>query len=288
MRDVFKGALLLVSAAVLSACTQTTEVTRSAQRSRQEPVRAFALPPPGGPAVVDVSERRYANAIEQDIALATRAAVSGQNFLRVQFFGPMGRDAGDTRLPNPPIAEAAIGNEMRTALPGVAMVRSALYAQNSYGPFGYAFGRRGSDVCMYAWQRLANTTAHPGYNAGSIQVRLRLCETGATEQALLSTMYGMTINASMAAEGWNPYGEPAAADPRLGQTGQPIFPAGPSGIETVLAAPPAPAAPRRPRQPPAAAPAEPEVPAPPPGAPLVPPPPGGGDAGVPVVPPPPG
>lgn len=284
MSRLFQVLAVLALGPLATACNTSTETTQSTLRVRQPAVAAFALPPPGGPAVLDVSERRYANAIDQYVALATRSVVTGQNFIKVQLFGPMGRDAGMTRLPNPPLSEAQMEREMRTAAPGVAMVRSPLYVQNSYGPFGYAFGRRGGDLCLFAWQRVANTAAHPGYNAGSIQLRLRLCETGATEQSLLSVMYGLTINAAMAGANWNPYGRPAPADPRLGQPGQPIFPAGPDGIETVLGTPPAP---RRPRAQP---PARPDIPAPPPGAPIVPPPPGDGPAGtarVPAVPPPP-
>ena len=212
--------------------------------------QAIALPPPGGPAVISVIERRYANAIQQNIVLATEAAAPGENFLRVQMFGPVGREAGDTRLTDRPIALAGISSEMRQSFPGIAMQRSALYAQNSFGPFGYAFGRHGSrDLCLYAWQRIAGSTqGAPFANMGAIQTRLRLCQAGATEQSLLAVMYGYTLNSAFSSEAWNPLGKPPPADPRLGQTGQPIYPSSMS-----LQAPPAEQtapAPRR-RSPPA-------------------------------------
>lgn len=290
MRRQIECTLIAALLGVLSACSET-QTTRLATRERNAPVEALALPAPGGPAVVDISERRYANAIEQHISLTTQSSVAGQNFLRVQFFGPMGSDAGASRLSNPPLAEAGITREMRAAIAGIAMSRSPLYVQNSYGPFGYAVGRHESDLCLYAWQRLTNTTAHLVVNTGTIQIRLRICGRGATEASLLSVMYGLTVNAAMSGRSWNPYGDPRPADPRLGQTGIPILPTAPDRMEPVLEAPPPAARPREARKGgavPASPPAAPELPAPPPGAPIVPPPPGAvGAVGTPIVPPPP-
>lgn len=233
----------------LSACAQSnTQLDRSAVASGVSPQNAIALPPPGSPAVVGVTERRYANAIQHDIALATSSSVPGQNLMRVQLFGPMGSEAGDTRLVDRTLHEADLRRELRAALPSVAMQRSPLYAQNTYGPFGYAFGRAGrNDLCLYAWQRIAGTRdAAPLANMGTVQLRLRLCQSGASERGLLAMMYGYTINTSFAGTNWNPYGSPAPADPRLGQIGQPIVPTRQGDFATMLdpppTAPPAPAA----------------------------------------------
>ena len=50
-----------------------------------EAASALVLPGPGGQAVVGVVERRYGNALEQEVALATQAATPGQNNLAVRF-----------------------------------------------------------------------------------------------------------------------------------------------------------------------------------------------------------
>ncbi len=281
--------LLPLFGLALAACSQTdSRLDRSSLANDVEAQQAIILPPPGGPAIVGVIERRYANAIQQDIALATSSAVPGQNLLRVQIFGPVGAEGGNTRLPDTPLSEGGIGREMRRALPGIAMQRSPLYTQNSYGPFGYALGRRGArDLCLYAWQRIPGSkSGAPFANMGTVQLRLRLCQAGASEQSLLAVMYGYTVNTSFAATAWNPYGKPPPADPRLGNTGQPIQPNGPFGFEATLEAPPAPPPPPVRRR--APAPARQEIPAPPPGAPVVPPPPGDAQQSAPpIVPPPP-
>lgn len=275
---------------VLAACAQTdSRLERSSLAAGVPAQQAIALPPPGGPAIIGVVERRYANAIQQDIALATKSAVPGQNLLRVQMFGPVGAEGGDTRLPDLPLSETEVWREMRRRLPGVAMQRSPLYTQNSYGPFGYAIGRHGAgDLCLYAWQRIAGSrSGAPFANVGTVQVRLRLCHANASEQSLLATMYGYTINTAFSDSAWNPYGSPPPADPRLGNTGQPIHPAGPFGFEATLEEEPRPAArPPAPRR--AAAPARQPLPVPPPGAPVVPLPPGEAEGGPrPIIPPPP-
>lgn len=276
---------------LLTGCAQPeTRLGHSSLARGVSAQEALALPPPGTSSVVGVVERRYSNAIQHDIALTTNASVPGQNLLRVQMFGPVGGDGGETALVDRRLQESDLRREMRDQLPGIAMQRSPLYVQNSYGPFGYAIGTSGSDRCLYAWQRIAGTrTQAPFLNTGSVQVRLRVCETWASEQGLLAFMYGYTINASFLGESWNPYGAPSAADPRLGNTGQPIVASVPRGYDDMLdPLPPAPPAPTARRAAPAAPAAPPVLPAPIPGAPIVPPPPAQTQAvPAPVIPPPP-
>ena len=199
--------------------------------------QALVMPPAAGPGIVSVIERRYDNAIEQEIHLFTSALTPGQNKLTVQVFGTSKtfKLSSDT-LTSTPVTEAGIASEMRRALPGVRMTRSTFYVQNSYGPFGYAFGRSvGADLCIYAWQqvRAPTGTISPLSNYGSIQIRLRVCETGATEQKLLAIMYNFTILAAVDSEGWNPYGEPGPVSPTLGGTGSPTYPR-PAGAEPMV------------------------------------------------------
>ncbi|TDK35142.1 cellulose biosynthesis protein BcsN [Rhizobium deserti] len=203
--------------------------------------QALVMPPPAGPGIVSVVERRYDNAIEQEIHLSTSAMTQGQNKLTVQLFGTTSPfKMSSNTLTSTPVTQAGTASEMRRALPGVRMARSLFYVQNSYGPFGYAFGRgAGTDLCIYAWQqvRAPTGTISPFANYGSIQIRLRVCEAGATEQKLLAIMYHFTILGAVDAGGWNPYGEPGPVSPALGGIGAPTYPR-PAGMEPMVPAPP--------------------------------------------------
>lgn len=214
--------------------------------------QAFALPPVGGPAVIAVVEQRYPNATEQKIVLRANGRSAGENYLLVQFFGPVGATGrGRDDLRNRPLAVTNVGAEMRAAFPGVTMARSAIFVQNEYGPFGYAIGRAASgDTCVYAWQRIAGTPRPPMIfrSNGAIELRLRLCDGGTSEAALLSVMYGVRIRAFFASGAWNPYGTPPSPDAAIGQLGAPIYPTGAGGYQPLLADTPArPAQPARTR-----------------------------------------
>jgi hypothetical protein len=189
---------------------------------------AFALPGPGGPAIVNIVERSFRNATQQDIFLFTSASTPGQNVMRVQLYGPVGSKFEGTRsLGYSSVRASEIAKEMRRELPGIALRQSPIYLQNNYGPFSYAYGRgRGNDACLYAWQQIRSPEdARTAFqNGGTIQVRLRLCEEDASEEKLLSTMYGYTIRGAFNAAGWNPYGEPPSVEPTLGRAGNPIYP----------------------------------------------------------------
>jgi hypothetical protein len=190
--------------------------------------QALVMPPAAGPGIVTVVERRFDNAIDQDIHLFTSAMTPGQNMLKVQMFGTAAPfKMASNALTSSPLTSASVGSEMRKALPGIAMARSQFYVQNAYGPFGYAFGRgAGSDLCIYGWQQVRSPTStmSPFANYGSIQIRLRVCEAGASEQKLLAIMYHYTILGAVDAGGWNPYGEPNGTSPTLGGIGAPSYP----------------------------------------------------------------
>jgi hypothetical protein len=263
--------LLLIATLGLAACETAPALSPTPSRLAS-PAEAFALPPPGGPAVVGVVERSYSNARAQDVALATRGRTPGQNAIAVAVLG-VGRPRGEDVMLTPAISEAAIGIEMRRALPGVEMRISPFFASNVYGPFGYAFGRgAGDDLCLYGWQRL-DSAPRPLARQRAISVRLRLCEPGATEAGLLANMTGYTITVPMDHSFGAGRGFPAP--------GVQMAVLGPRHVESVLTAPAAPPPPRR-RSPPAVVRTEPPAtalpaPAPPPlpgtAGPRVPPPP---------------
>ncbi|TCS08352.1 cellulose biosynthesis protein BcsN [Rhizobium sp. BK418] len=218
---------LVAVAAMMTGCTSTGGVRRPAGPETVEPEKALVLPPPGGPSIVSVVERKRGNGVEQTISLFTSSSVQGQNFLKAQFLGATGANPGAGNDTYRMIREGDIAREMARSVPGVPMATSATFLQNSYGPFGYASGRsRAGDTCVYAWQQIRSSqSAHTqARNFGMIQIRLRLCDARATERQLLGIVYGYTVTGTFDGDIWNPYGAPPPANPTLGQTGAPIYP----------------------------------------------------------------
>ncbi|MFS8144630.1 cellulose biosynthesis protein BcsN [Rhizobium sp. BR 249] len=218
---------LVAVAGVMAGCTSTSGVRQPSGPETVAPEKALVLPPPGGPSIVSVVERKRGNGVEQTISLFTSSSVPGQNFLKAQFLGASGANRGTGNAGFSMINESGIAREVARSVPGVPMGTSATFLQNSYGPFGYASGRsRAGDTCIYAWQQIrssasANTQAR---NFGMIQLRLRLCDARASERQLLGIIYGYTLTGTFDGEIWNPYGNPPPADAALGSTGQPIYP----------------------------------------------------------------
>lgn len=243
------GSLITLLCVLVAGCTAREGVRVPGGAAVVPPENALVVPPPGGPAVLSVVERRSANAVEQEVYLHTSAATPGQNLLRAQFFGPVGPSSGQERTAYTPVRSSEMMREARSAIPGAALRQTADYLQNSYGPFSYAFGRgRGDDTCLYAWQQIRppQHRRSPLRDYGTIQIRLRYCKTGATEDELLAVVYGYTIVGTFDDPNWNPYGEPPAVDPALGSTGSPIYrhgrpplPAAGPTVRTVRVAPPA-------------------------------------------------
>jgi len=194
-----------------------------------DPSRALVTLPPGGPSIVSVTQRSYDNAVSQTIALSTRGRTPGENAIYVAFLtaADLPETAGveGRLLPDPSIEDFAIAREMEERLPGLAMAPSAAYVQNSFGPFGYAFGRSSAgEGCLYAWQRIASGDSVFRPKSGVISVRIRICETGASEASLLRLVYGYSINASLRRSGWDPIGDTPPPPAGLGEAGAPIYP----------------------------------------------------------------
>ncbi len=191
--------------------------------------RALALPPPGSFAVTGVTQRSYENAVAQVISLTTRGRTPGENAIYVAFFTaadlPDSAGVEGNLLKEPGIDDFALGREMDERLPGVAMSPSAVFVQNKYGPFGYAFGRGiGGEACLYAWQRIANSDSVFRPRSGLVSVRLRVCDPAGTEASLLRLAYDYVFNASLRRPGWNPIGDAPPPASEIGKAGTPIYP----------------------------------------------------------------
>jgi len=219
-----------LAAFVLAAagCTMRPDLGFLSLTAQVPVTEAIVVPPPGGPAVIAVLQRKYQNGVSQEIALSTAASTLGQNAFYVGFINnpEAVSENGDVLRLRPPNPER-IQSEMEERLPGIDMRTSLLYAQNKYGPFGFATGRSGTgDLCLYAWQQIEPDQPALFVPHGAISVRLRLCDADATEAQLLRTMYGFTISAYMDSGGWTPYGSPPPPPAFLGQMNAPINPLG--------------------------------------------------------------
>lgn len=182
--------------ALVSACAPQRSSMSTAQSGMIPPSAAYILPDPGGPVVVGAVQRNLGNAVEHEVLLGARSSTPGQNALTAQVFGrahQVGNGAVDPGQPT----NSSVRLEMEKVLPSVSMTVSPYFVQNRYGPFGYAMGRgRGRDLCIYGWQRLnMQSGAGPFYaNRFLIQIRLRLCQSGASENELLQVMYRFTLS----------------------------------------------------------------------------------------------
>ena len=210
--QLLQRALLAFSvAAALCACNGNP-IQISGETGPVEAERAMVMPPPGSFPITGVAQRRYDNALQQDIYIATNSALPGQNVVKVSLFGTSGlMRYGEDRLAFQPLTESRIGSELRRTFPGLAMVRSPYLTRNNYGSFGYAVGRPAAgETCLYAWQLIRAKEGEAASGSGAIDLRVRLCDRGASETSLLQFMYGLTITAAVDAKGWNPYGAPSA------------------------------------------------------------------------------
>jgi hypothetical protein len=206
-----------------------SELVMATRSLSVDPGRAMIVLPPGSPPVIGVTQRSYENAIAQTISLATRGRTPGENTIQVAFFTaadlPDNTGVEGNLLKLPGIDDFAVTQDMEERLPGVAMAPSAIFVQNKYGPFGYAFGRGASgEACLYAWQRIADGDSIFRPKSGAISVRIRICDPKASEASLLRLAYDYSLNASLRRSGWNPIGDAPAPAPGLGQGGAPIYP----------------------------------------------------------------
>lgn len=226
------------AALLLASCAQNRYEPNieTATVNREVPLtKAFVAPPPGGPQVLAVLQDIVPNAVSQEIALSTLSRVRGQNAFYVTLF--RADQLGDGELNDRELTPELLRKEMNSRFPGLNMQTSQFYVQNKYGPFGYAIGRsRLGDLCIYGWQRIVPNEDRKLWEPafGTIGVRLRICDERASEAALLSLMYGYTINAYYLNYGWNPYGPPPPVPASIGQIDAPISPIGNEGMGSVL------------------------------------------------------
>ncbi|MCB5175083.1 cellulose biosynthesis protein BcsN [Microvirga lenta] len=240
-------AFLTVFALAAAGCSTRSDLGFMTLMSEVPATQAIIVPPPGGPAVVAVLQRRYQNGVSQEIALSTASMTLGQNAFYVSMVNdPETLSEIDDTLRIRPLTPEIIQAEMEERFPGIDMRTSLLYAQNKYGPFGFATGRSATgDLCLYAWQQIEPSEPAIFMTHGAISLRLRLCDADATEAQLLRTMYAFTIPAYFMSSAWNPYGAPPPPPAYLGQMNAPINPLAIGATEGLLGSRPRSLAPAR-------------------------------------------
>ncbi len=226
------GAILI--GIVLCGCAQTGGLQPPIAPTLVGPEKALAFVAPGSFDTLTIVQKNYANAVEQQIFLRTDAHTPGQNYMKVSYWGPAdSRYEARERLPYIAFQRSRLEAEMRADFPSIPMSTSPDYLQNSYGAFSYAVGKgAGNDLCFYGWQQVRTADENRAVfgDTGMIQVRLRLCQAGATQNTLLSVMYHYTLTGAFQSPFWNPYGAPPALAGNIGMAGQPIYPIGQQSV----------------------------------------------------------
>jgi hypothetical protein len=150
--------------------------------------------PVDSPTTVAVLEKRSKHSIEQKAVLEKSPGVSGQNFFKLTVYDSGANQAGDENASGRPnVGSHKIDGELKKYIPDARMKRSLLYAENKYGPFGFATGvDRAGNTCTYAWQ---NLDGNPQLleRARTFEIRLRLCEPRAASEDAVRVMEGFTI-----------------------------------------------------------------------------------------------
>ncbi len=193
------GGLLLV----LAGCAGGPGISSEPVLLPADAARVATVPP--APPVTGVVETRSGRTVTQKIMLRTAAPVPGENAIEVTI------RPGKATLPD----AAVLGAQMAAAAP-MALAPSGRVVRNAYGPFGYAYGRRGGIGCIYAWQALPG--APRTFGSEAIDIRVRICAPGAGENRLVAMAAAITVSAAGATPA-PVYGVPAAG----GSYGTPVY-----------------------------------------------------------------
>lgn len=149
------------------------------------PSMSMAALPVAAGHVISVIERQRGNALQHEVTLHGAPPNYGENQIIVSAFrnasGSGDKAVPDTIPSRPPTSED-IQQEMEERIIGGALPVSSNLPRNMAGTFGYAFGKRNSVSCLYAWQWVESENKLAG---SPTSVRVRLCKPNATEEVLV-------------------------------------------------------------------------------------------------------
>ncbi|MEL6745332.1 MAG: cellulose biosynthesis protein BcsN, partial [Pseudomonadota bacterium] len=175
--------------------------------AERRPVQeAMVVMPLRAGAPLEVIQSRAGNGLKQRIVLKGDALSSGQNTIDVRMVvkrvWPKPKKEG---IKTHSGSLAAIGAQMREALPGVSMRMSNEVNTNAYGPFGYALGRAPGNVrCLFGWQNVAGKGREPWgiftkvSDRPELSVRVRICRADMNSEQLVTVLRRMRIDADPA------------------------------------------------------------------------------------------
>ena len=192
---------------VLTACTHASDGVSLEQSVPSADVRMMALAPEQGVTlhgrpiatlpdeqVASVKEHGYVDGLRQDILLKGGAQRDVQNSVTI-LARTSRRDTLDEQVPLVRPTEPQIRSEIGGAFPHLDMRIAERESRNSYGSYGLALGRAAGDVrCAYMWQWIdENRLSADAALAGPVSIRVRLCQTGVTFDAMAAEMDHLTI-----------------------------------------------------------------------------------------------
>ncbi len=157
----------------------------------------LATLPEAAGGVQTVRTHDYTNGLRQDILLKGGSVHGIRNSITL-LARTDGRQTLDEQVPLFKPTEAAIRSELGAQFPHLAMQVAERESHNAYGPYGLALGRTDGDGrCLYMWQWIdANRLPRDAGVMGPVSVRVRLCQTGTTFDALASLVDHLVIGAA--------------------------------------------------------------------------------------------
>ncbi len=201
---------VLALAPLLGACAAGDGLTRYRVVSVETPTApplaeavapgaALAALPREAGAVVSVVQTRRTDGIDQKITLVGDSGSRGDNVIDVT------TRRRNRNTPVTHVDETAIQAEMAERLPGVAMSMTTRVVVSASGPIGVATGRPGPGAaCLYAWSTggadrsrgavMTRALGIDGAEGDDLQVRVRLCRQGASEEQLIALAEGLRID----------------------------------------------------------------------------------------------
>lgn len=146
-----------------------------------------------GQTVASIKTHTYLNGVRQDILFARGSVHSITNGMTL-IVRTSSQQTLDEAVPLFKPNEAGIRSEIGAQFPHVRMQVVERESSNAYGPYGLALGRVGDARCLYAWQYIdGNRLQSNAAVKGPVSVRVRLCETGTTFDAMAAAMDHLEI-----------------------------------------------------------------------------------------------
>ena len=178
-----------------------TKVARGEDFSVQPLTSAIALMPSEAGRVIQVNQREFTDGIQQEIVLTADASARGENRIDVLLrTSPENDSQYDNLIKMKRPTDADVAREMEERFPGMRMDIAAVLLQNSHGPYGIASGRRGAELCIYAWQWIDDINGNGNSGRRSIvrgvtpaSIRVRLCRSNATFEQLAAYVNQLTV-----------------------------------------------------------------------------------------------